>query len=110
MPALSSSPRTLDRKARERIRERSKDVFGNKDRLDVAVAIARSADDAVNATDLAAETGLVNSRVRAQLLALTRADLLSEVPQTGEDLKRWYLRQESPFWQTCLDLYAKWTQ
>jgi hypothetical protein len=101
------SPTSLSKKAREHIRANSKTLLGNRDRIDVAVAIALSEHGAVNATDLADELGLVNSRVRTQLLAFAEVELLSEIPPAGE-LKRWYLRQDSPFWQACLDLYLEW--
>lgn len=108
--STSPSPPSPDATAPERVRARSKALFGNRDRIDVAVAIARSHDDAVNATDLAAETGLINTRVRSQLLAFAEVGLLTEVPPTGGELKRWYVRQDSPFWKTCLDLHRKWTE
>jgi hypothetical protein len=101
------SPTSLSKNAREHVRANSKVLLGNKDRLEVAVAIALSEDHAVNATDLADELRLVNSRVRTQLLAFAKVELLSEMPGGGE-LKRWYVRQENPFWQFCLDLYLEW--
>jgi hypothetical protein len=106
---IAPSPTSLPKKVRDRIRTYSKVLLGNKDRIDVAVAIALSQDKAVNATDLANELGLVNSRVRTQLLAFAEVGLLSETPASGE-LKRWYLRQNSPFWQACLDLYLEWIE
>jgi hypothetical protein len=101
------SPTSLSKNARERVRGGSKVLFGNRDRLEVAVAIALSEDKAVNATDLADELRLVNSRVRTQLLAFAKVELLSEMPAGGE-LKRWYVRQDNPFWQSCLGLYLEW--
>jgi predicted transcriptional regulator len=88
------------------LRERSKLVFGNRDRLEVATAIARHADGWVNATKLAAELGIVNNRVRAQLVALTEAGLLEASPP--DDRVRWYLRKESPFWDLCSALALDW--
>ena len=93
--------------ARQRLRERSKAVFGNRDRLEVAAVIAESEDGLVNATDIAASLGLANPRVRAQLLAFTEAELLS--PDSGADVKRWYVRKDSPLWQACLDLVEEWS-
>lgn len=94
--------------AREKVRARSKSLFGNKDRLEIAVEIARSRDGYVNATDLSAATGLLQSRVRNQLLALVDAELLEEVPETGDGRRRWFRRKESPFWQGCLELIEDW--
>lgn len=70
------------------------------------MAIALSFDGLVNATDLQEELGLAQSRVRNQLVAMTKAKLLVLFPNT--DVKRWYRREESPFWQSCLDLYDDW--
>ncbi len=103
------SPTSLTPEAREQLREQSKGLFGNKDRLDVLLAIADSDDGMVNATDLEHEIGLINSRVRAQLRALVKVGLLSEV-DTGQDKKRWYIRSDSSFWQACQDLYTDWTR
>jgi hypothetical protein len=100
-------PESLDPHVRERIRQRSKAMFGNLDRLDVAVAIALSEDGLVNATDLSWDLRIANNRVRAQLLALTELGLLR--PEPGDRAgKRHYLRLENPFWQTCLNLYRDW--
>jgi hypothetical protein len=92
----------------DRLRERSKLVYGNRDRLQVAVAVARSDSGLVNATDLAEETGLVNTRVRAQLIAFAEAGLLEAMPPDAG--KRWYSRVESPFWRQCLDLAEEWSR
>jgi len=91
---------------RERLREKSKCLLGNRDRLEVAVAIARSPDPAVNATDLSADLDMANTRVRAQLIVFLEAGLLIDAPP--QDLKRWYLRRDSPFWEACLDLFDDW--
>lgn len=72
------------------------------------MAIARSPDGLVNATDLQNEIGLVQSRVRNQLVALAEAELLTALPDG--DVKRWYRREPSPFWQSCLDLYDDWRE
>jgi hypothetical protein len=109
--SFPSSRSTLSESARhDQARALSKALFGNQDRIDVVMAITHSEDGVVNATDLAEKTGLINSRVRAQLLALVDAKLLDEVPPTGQDRKRWYVRRDSSFWQACLDLYDKWTE
>jgi predicted ArsR family transcriptional regulator len=93
--------------ARERMRTRSKLLFGNGDRLEVALAVATSTDGVVNATDLSWELRIANNRVRAQLLALTQLGLLE--PGPPDDRKRWYVRRPSSFWQTCVDLHEAWS-
>lgn len=69
------------------------------------MAIARSPDGLVNATDLQWEIGIVQSRVRSQLISLTRAGLLSASQVGG---KRWYKRQASPIWDVALALFSDW--
>jgi hypothetical protein len=92
---------------RTRLRERSKVLFGNVDRLEVAVAIARSEDGVVNATDLSWDLRIANNRVRAQLVTMASLGLLTPVPLDSR--KNWYQRSESSFWQTCLDLHEAWS-
>lgn len=60
------------------LREHSKRVFGNQDRLEVAAAIASVELGKVNATDLHQDVGLAVNRIRAQLLALVRLGLLEK--------------------------------
>lgn len=88
------------------MRTRSKLVFGNMDRLDVAVAIART-DEAVNATDLGKALDMAPNRVRTQLLALAEAGLLRSAP-SGLTQHRSFLREPSVFWDFCVALAAEW--
>jgi hypothetical protein len=83
----------------EQVRRKSKILFGNSDRVQVADAIHRSEDGAVNATDLASELDLPNPRVRAQLLAFAEAGLLT--PHVKGPGKHWYLRAPSMYWAAC---------
>lgn len=82
-------------------------MFGNKDRAEVGAAIGISGDGLVNATDLSLELGLPNSRVRAQLLALTEGGLLEPYPALGSSGKNLFKRVESPFWDGCMDLVRR---
>jgi len=107
-PADPSDPLSIGELGRELLRRRSKLVFGNRDRLEVAVAIARSNDPLVNATELTdVLVGWPNNRIRAQLVALAEADLLRAAPRIGPG-KIYYLRQDSLFWDACLDLADRW--
>ncbi|MGN6202573.1 MAG: ArsR family transcriptional regulator [Solirubrobacterales bacterium] len=85
----------------------SKLLLGNQDRVEVGVAVARSEDGAVNATDLALELGIAQPRVRNQLLVLEKAGLLQRMPKS-QDVKQWFMRLESPFWNVCVVLYEDW--
>jgi len=89
-----------------RIREHSKRMFGNQDRLEVAVAITRVELGRVNATDLHHDTGIAVNRVRAQLLALESLGLLAK---TGNDNgKRVFTRvdRDDRFWSFAVGEYA----
>jgi DNA-binding transcriptional ArsR family regulator len=85
----------------------SKLLLGNQDRLEVGVAVARSKDGLVNATDLGLELGLAQPRVRNQLVVLEKAGLLDRMLKSG-DLKQWFQRRESHYWEACLELYREW--
>ena len=82
-------------------------LLGNQDRLEVGVAVARSEDGLVNATDLGLELGIAQPRVRNQLVVLEKAGLLDRMPKSG-DVKQWFQRRKSPFWDVCLVLYEDW--
>ena len=60
------------------LREHSKRMFGNQDRLEVAVAISRVALGRVNATDLHRELDVAVNRIRSQLLVMVDLKLLRE--------------------------------
>ncbi|HEU5252919.1 MAG TPA: hypothetical protein VFU16_06310 [Solirubrobacterales bacterium] len=82
-------------------------VLGNRDRAEVGAAIALSQDGVVNATDLALELGLANSRVRAQLLALAEAGYLHADPTLRVSEKKMYRRVDASLWKTCLELIER---
>jgi len=97
---------SLPRETREGLRVYSKLLFGNRDRLDVAVAVAQAADRVVNATDIGFELRLAPNRVRAQLEAFAALGYLTD-SSPGFGGKRWFIRGESPFWSLCLALYEE---
>jgi hypothetical protein len=91
-------PRDLSIDVLRRVREHSKRMFGNQDRLEVAVGIMRFQLGRVNATDLSREVDVAVNRIRAQLLALEALELLK---RTGsEDGKRMFERVDDHdrFW------------
>jgi chromosomal replication initiator protein len=91
------------------LREQSKLLFGNSDRLEVALAVAQSDLDAVNATDLAEVlAGWPNNRIRAQLVALARVGLLQSMPRDDDSGKIWYRRMPAHFWGACIELVELW--
>jgi hypothetical protein len=81
---------------RDWMRHRSKLLFGNLDRLEVADAIARSPSGMVDATSIADALGIATNRVRAQLLVFAEAGLLEAPPRVGQ--VRFYMRLADPFW------------
>jgi hypothetical protein len=87
------------------VREHSKRMFGNQDRLEVAVAITRVGLGKVNATDLHKDTDIAVNRIRAQLLALEALGLLAK---TGdENGKRMFERLDDHdrFWSFAIGEY-----
>lgn len=101
-------PAELDDATRERVRQKSKVLFGSSDRLLVAIAIALAPDGVVNATDLQWDLKLAANRVRTQLLALAELGLLVEGP-SGENGRRMFVRVSNPFWDVCVERYSSWT-
>ncbi len=79
-----------------RLREQSRLIFGNLDRLEVAVVVGRSASGVVTASDVVAKTGIERPRVRAQLERFVEAGLAERLPRSTGD--QYYQRVESPFW------------
>jgi hypothetical protein len=108
MDSVFIAPAALPEDVRQRVRMRSKGLFGNLDRLEVAAAIAASSDRLVNATDLQWDLKIATNRIRAQLVALRDLGLLrGPMPDAR---KRYYMRVESPFWECCLSLYNDWAR
>jgi DNA-binding transcriptional ArsR family regulator len=85
----------IDSGTRARIRQRSKRLFGNADRLEVALAVAESS-GLVHAQELADQLGISPPRVRAQLLAFVAAGIMRVMPRSG--LVQNYERIDDPFW------------
>jgi DNA-binding transcriptional ArsR family regulator len=92
---------------RRRLRDRSKRLLGNADRLEVAAAVARASGQLVHAQGLANELGITAPRVRAQLLAFTEAGLLELLPKNGQIV--YYQRHDDPFWDAARALHAAWS-
>src|SRR5207245_232311 len=98
-------PKDLPLQTITAVRERSKRLFGNKDRLEVAVAITRVVLGKVSATDLGRDLDMAVNRIRAQLLALEALGLLAK---TGdEDGKRMVQRtnDDDRFWGFAVGEY-----
>lgn len=98
-------PRDLSFQTITAVREHSKRLFGNKDRLEVAVAITRVTLGKVSATDLGRDVDMAINRIRAQLLALEALGLLAK---TGdEDGKRMFQRtnDDDRFWGFAIGEY-----
>ncbi len=70
--------RELPREALVAVREYSKQMFGNQDRLEVAVAITRVELGKVNATDLNRDIDVAVNRIRTQLLLFESLELLKK--------------------------------
>jgi DNA-binding IclR family transcriptional regulator len=88
--------------ASEHLRHRSKVLFGNADRLETVLHIARSDDGLVSATELVEACGMAQNRARAQLLALADAGLLDMAPRGPGPGRNYYLRRSSEIWDAIV--------
>lgn len=89
------------------VRARSKLVFGNADRLQVAAAVARASSGVVHAQEISTLLGISPPRVRSQLLALSAAGLLRQLPRHGMTVD--YERVDDPFWDAASALEEHWS-
>jgi hypothetical protein len=89
------------------LRARSKLLFGNADRLQVAAAVARASAGVVHAQEISNLLGISPPRVRSQLLALSAAGLLCQLPRHGMTVD--YERVDDPFWDAVAGLVEAWT-
>ena len=91
--------------SRRRLRDRSKTLFGNADRLEVAFAVAQSS-GVVHAQELSDQLSISPPRVRTQLLAFCAAGLMEALPRT--ELKQYYERLDDPFWVAVALVTESW--
>jgi len=82
-----------------RLRDRSKRLYGNADRLQVAYAVAESP-GVVHAQELAEALSISPPRVRAQLLAFVEAGVMRALPRNGHIQN--YERLHDPFWESTV--------
>jgi hypothetical protein len=100
-------PAEIDKlSSREQLRERSKRLFGNADRLEVAAAVAKSS-GLVHAQELSESLRISPPRVRAQLLAFVEAGIMQTLPRSG--LVQNYERVDDPFWHEIGTLVDAWS-
>lgn len=92
----------LDEVAVEYIRERSKVLYGNRHRLEVVVAIARTSGPFYQ-RELSNVTGIPDSQIKAVLEPLADAGLVRAI--TGNrGMAKYYERMPSVYWQGAEDL------
>jgi DNA-binding MarR family transcriptional regulator len=82
-------------------------LFGNQDRLLVAVAVAAAEAGSIYARNIAEQIGITDNRVTPQLASLEAAGLLMRMPKVGGERRVYYERAESSFWTFCTDLAAE---
>ncbi len=82
---------------------RSKLLFGNRHRLRIGECVARR--NLVTAREIAAELRLADSVVRAELLRLVEAGLLTALPSVQKE--RYYELTADPFWAYCREEVAR---
>jgi hypothetical protein len=91
---------------RDLLRHRSKVLFGNADRLEVAIAVARSSSGVVHAKELANELNIDAPRVRTQLRAFVEAGVMVLLPRHGQTVD--YERRPDPFWAGVETIVTEW--
>jgi chromosomal replication initiator protein len=92
----------------DQLRELSRLLFGDGDRLEVILAIARNDDEPISDVRLGhALVGWSGRRVRAQLVALESVGLLRAMSEEGAE-GVWFVRQPAYFWEACTELVERW--
>jgi hypothetical protein len=104
---MSDPTRAVEPSTSVSVRTRSKLVFGNADRLQVAAAVARAASGVVHAQEISNLVGISPPRVRSQLLALSASGLLRQLPRHGMTVD--YERVDDPFWDAVSSLEEAWS-
>ena len=89
---------------RERLRTKSKKLFGNSYMLEVMVGVAESP-DRVNLTQLLVGKGVSPSSYSGPLRRLADVGLLRLAPRNDDDHReRWYEAKDSPLWDAAVEL------
>jgi hypothetical protein len=86
------------------LRRLSSLLFGNADRIEVALYIASADNRTISAPDLAENLMMPPNRVRAQLLLFAHLGMLDPMPRT--DGRAYYMRRNDDFW-TSFDALCK---
>src|SRR3954452_25027830 len=102
---LPPRPGDLPHEVLAAIREHSKRMFGNQDRLEVAVGISRVALGEVNATDLHQDVDVAVNRIRKQLLDLESLELLTKTGGGGGKRIFKVLDPADRFWKFAVSEY-----
>lgn len=100
-----SAPSTKPTRTLTQLRNRSKRLYGNADRLQVAYAVATSS-GLVHAQELADVLSISPPRVRTQLLAFVNAGVMTLLPRSGHVQN--YERVDDPFWSATVSLLEAW--
>ena len=92
----------------DRLRNCSKLLFGNADRVEVAAAIARSEPGALFSRALATELQWPDNRVQLQLKQFAAAGLFVALPPVGGERRVYYERIASSYWRAAAELEKEW--
>jgi DNA-binding MarR family transcriptional regulator len=90
-----------------RLQKLSRTLFGNQDRLVVAVAVASHASPLLFARELAAALRITDHRVAIQLKAFENAGLMIRLPRTKAERTQYVQRLDSCFWRMVVELSAE---
>lgn len=89
----------MEEDALEVLRDRVKKLYGNRHRLEIAVAIARSGETFYN-HEIGAATGIADATARNVILDLVDAGVLAHL-SGRRGLPKFYERRASSYWSSC---------
>lgn len=94
----------LSEDTRESVRQVSKSLLGNRLRLELAVLIAQAESEVVFGRQLSRELGIGDNQALSELRRLRDAGLLDELPAVEGQLRRYFRRRPSAFWDFTVQM------
>jgi hypothetical protein len=100
-------PIELSVRDRERVRQRSKALLGNRYRLEIAAAVAGLETELFHAKELAEGLGIPHNVVSEQAKAFVAAGVCADVPPVEGQRFRYFQRLPSSYWEACRSMVAE---
>lgn len=89
-----------------RLRDLSRDLFGEKHLLSVSVVIAQG-NDRFNQTQIARRLGVGSSSVQGPLATLVRCGFVTRLEGSSNERAKWLHREPSAYWMLVRELAAR---